>query len=105
MNFVSQYFENPPIQWGFRGDPRLWEEMKIKMATEVVPKTADELEELLQNKFYELTGEKIECGKKTFILRYKHIKPIGMSSGIISHDFWLNKGFPLILQRYNEREK
>lgn len=100
-NFVSKYFESPPAQWGLRGDPCLWEEMKQRLNHENMPVTANDLEKLLHQKFKELTGEFPEKGKTIFVSRYEVTS--GMSRGIISSDFWLNIGFPLIIQRYIEQ--
>lgn len=101
-NFVSKYFENPPFQWGLRGDPYLWEEMKLKFNQENIPTTANDLDKLLRKKFKELTGELPEKGKTIYVDRYN--VGSGMSSGTISSDFWLDTGFPLIFQRYIDQE-
>ena len=56
-NFVSKYFDPEPIEWGLRGDPHLWRNMKQKTETTNIPTTANELEKLLRKLFKELTGE------------------------------------------------
>lgn len=100
-NFVSKYFDPEPIQWGLRGDPHLWRDMKDKTATINIPTTENEFEKLLHILFKELTGEAPQKGKNIYVKKYE---TIGMSKGMISSDFWLDKGFSLLIQRYIERK-
>jgi hypothetical protein len=100
-NFVSKYFDPEPIQWGLRGDPHLWRDMKLKTSATNIPTTGNELEKLLHKLFKELTGEAPEKGKNIYVKKYE---TLGMSKGMINSDFWLEKGFSLIIQRYIEIE-
>jgi len=100
-NFISNFFKDPPIQWGLRGDPHLWNDLKEATRKKKVPASAGELEKLLHKLFEEITGEKPKKGSNVFVGRYDKG---GMSSGMVSGDFWLNKGFSLIIQRYIESE-
>lgn len=100
-NSVAKYFDPPPFQWGLRGDPQLWQEMKAKMEVVNIPATAPELERLLHKQFKELTGEEAKKGTRIFIRGYD---TGGMSGGIVSSSFWLDTGFPLIIQRFIEME-
>ncbi len=100
-NFVSKYFDPEPIQWGLRGDPNLWRDMKDKTVTTNIPTTENEFEILLHKLFTDLTGEAPQKGKNIFVKKYE---TVGMSKGFICSDFWLDKGFSLLIQRYIERE-
>ena len=100
-NFVSKYFDPEPIQWGLRGDPHLWRDMKLKTAKTNIPTTGNGFEKLLYKLFKELTGEDPQKGKNIYVKKYE---TIGMSKGMISSDFWLDKGFSLLIQRYIESE-
>lgn len=99
--FVSKYFDPEPIQWGLRGDPHLWRDMKQKTGNMNIPTTGNAFEKLLYKLFKELTGEDLQKGKNIYVKKYE---TIGMSKGMISSDFWLNKGFSLLIQRYIESE-
>jgi len=99
--FVSKYFDPEPVQWGLRGDPHLWRDMKQKTATTNIPTTGDAFEKLLLKLFNELTGEVPQKGKDIYVPKYE---TIGMSKGMISSDFWLDNGFSLLIQRYFEGE-
>ena len=100
-NFVSIYFEPEPIQWGLRGDPELWSAMKQKTASTNIPITGNEFEKLLYKLFKELTGEAPQKDKNIYVKKYE---THGMSKGMISSNFWLEIGFPLLIQRFIERE-
>lgn len=100
-NFVSKYFDPEPIQWGLRGDPHLWRDMKLKTAKTNIPISGNEFEKLLHKLFKELTGEVAIKGKNIYVPKYE---TIGMSKGMVSSDFWLDKGFSLLIQRYIESE-
>ncbi len=99
--FVSKYFDPEPIQWGLRGDPHLWREMKQKTANTNIPTTGNAFEKLLNKLFKELTGEEPQKGKNIYVKKYE---TMGMSKGMISCDFWLDTGFSLLIQRYIESE-
>jgi hypothetical protein len=100
-NFVSKYFDPEPIQWGLRGDPQLWRDMKHKTANTNIPMTGNAFEKLLHKLFKELTGEEPQKGKDFYVKKYE---TVGMSKGFISSDFWIDKGFSILIQRYIESE-
>lgn len=96
-NFVSTLLEKKPERWGLRGDPFFWDELKQKTQTIRLPETKADLEKLLLELFKELTGQEPEYGKSIYVNRYIGY---GMSSGIVCADYWLEEGFPLIIQRF-----
>ena len=96
---VALLFQEEPSQWGLRGDPYLWREMRSHFERVPLPAAADELSALIETTFELLTGHPISTGSHIFIQRFSHG---GMSSGYISPDFWRNKAIPLLLARYAE---
>ena len=98
--FISSLFYERPEQYGLRGDPYLWEDLIVKTSKINLPKTSDELEAILHKLFQELTGKRPERNSDFFVGRYSKG---GMSSGQVCSDFWLDKGFPLILNRHKEK--
>ena len=60
------------------------------------------LERLLHALFKEITGEPIRKGKTPFVPEYD---TGGVSSGMVSGDFWLEKGFPQIMQNYLDQQQ
>ncbi|MGK6352732.1 hypothetical protein [Parapedobacter sp. DT-150] len=101
QNNASKYFDREPNQWGLRGDPLLWKELKTAFQEVNVPTSALELEHLLHKHFKELTGKSPKRGTHFFLKKYDKG---GMSSGMVSSDFWLETGFATIIQRYVELE-
>ena len=97
MRFVDELFENEPKQWGLRGDQYLWRELRIKLATVELPPTRSGLHRLLERAFYQATGESLSFCNEVWIERFAHG---GMSSGIVSGEFWRSQGFPLIVERF-----
>jgi hypothetical protein len=96
---LSQLFQDEPRQWGLRGDPYLWAEMKAALAEVAYPDTEEALHILLEQTYEELTGESIQQPNPVFVERYSHG---GMSSGHVSPQFWIDKGFPMLRERYRQ---
>jgi hypothetical protein len=95
---VSDLFKPVPIQWGFRGDPYLWDEMASVLADTRLPASEAQLTELLKDTFVRLVGASLDSSASSaFIERYSHG---GMSSGRVSFAFWRETGFPLLRSRY-----
>ena len=99
---LSFLFQTPPPHWGLRGDPSLWTELQEISASLRMPESVNELEELLPVLFKELTGELPERGRNILVERFN---TGGMSSGLVSGDFWLDIGFPLLVKRYLDWEE
>lgn len=97
VDMLAKYFTPDPVQWGLRGDPHLWREMRLRASSEGVPKAHSDVERILHALFLECVGEEPENGKIIYVPRYN---TGGMSGGGISCDFWLEKAFPLIMHRY-----
>jgi len=101
QHHASKYFDKEPAQWGLRGDPLLWKELKLAFQEVNTPTSAIELEHLLHKHFKKLTGKSPQRGTDFFMKKYDEG---GMSSGMVSSDFWLERGFPAIIQRFVELE-
>ena len=96
---VGELFDSEPIQWGFRGDPYLWRELREKLRTTELPSEEAQFRRLLENAFWEATGEALSFCDFIIIERFAHG---GMSSGGINGEFWRQKGFPLVIERYRK---
>jgi hypothetical protein len=90
-------FQKPP-QWGLRGDKGLWKHLKQAFESET-PASAEVFKERLTILFRELTGDNIERGKWIYVKEYDQG---GMSNGMVCGEFWLDKGFPLLINRFKE---
>lgn len=98
MNADVLFFEKPP-RWGLRGDPYLWEAMKTSCNHLPLPTTTEAMKQLFNECFYQLVGEPLHQGSKSYQKSFDHG---GMSGGLVSHDFWLETAFPMLLSRWQE---
>lgn len=94
---VSQIFQDEPEQWGLRGDPYLWRELKERLSKIQMPETPKQLERIIVKEYEAATGYSIDQGKYFIIERFMHG---GLSSGGISPDFWKNRGIPMLIKRH-----
>jgi hypothetical protein len=94
---TSELFEEP-FQYGLRGDPYLWKDLKARFEYSEVQNLA-EFKALLRNGFKENTGSDPVAGKH---FRISYFDFGGMSSGVVSANFWIEKGFPLLEERFKK---
>jgi hypothetical protein len=95
-NKKSEIVFQEPGQYGLRGDPYLWKELKVIYENSDI-KTIDEFIELIYSSFEKITGNKPELNKIYGVSRYRFG---GMSSGSVHCSFWIEKGFPLLIKQY-----
>jgi hypothetical protein len=96
---LAQLFEEEPWQWGMRGDPHLWREMKGTLGSAVYPNTEEQLVALLEQAYEQLTALPLTHPEPIYVERYNHG---GMSGGYVSPQFWLEKAIPLLRARYRD---
>jgi hypothetical protein len=94
---VSELFEPKPSQWGLRGDPYLWQELKERLAEIKIPDSSEALQKLIELEYQKLTGYPITHQHHFFIDRFRNG---GMSSGGISPQFWNQSAIPLLVRRF-----
>lgn len=96
---VERLFGQEPDQWGLRGDPYLWQELRQAFEKEGVPVLTAEFHNRLNELYQALIGEKIDVSENVYIERY----PLaGISGGMVSSKFWRVIGFKLLLQRHRD---
>jgi len=96
---LERVFERKPLQWGLRGDPFLWEAIKNEICSGMQPRSNEEFSKMIREAFIKLVGKEPVEGKSYFKEEFSHG---GMSSGHISCDFWLEKGFALLFNNFTE---
>jgi hypothetical protein len=94
---LAQLFTPEPSQWGLRGDPYLWRELRETLAGQAWPATADELEALLVTSIEAQIGAPLAGEAPIFVQRFSHG---GMSSGLVDPRFWRATALPLLRARY-----
>ena len=93
----ADIFEKEPTQWGLRGDPLLWRELKSRLKRIEMPDTPGKLKQALETEFESCTGHSI---KEREVFTIERFKSHGMSSGSISPTFWNDVAFPLLVSRH-----
>jgi len=99
---VALLFETGASQWGLRGDPYLWEEMRVHFEGVPLPKTAVSFQILIKDAFTTLIGHPFPTEANLAPIPIKRFDHGGMSSGLISPDFWRDNAIPELTKRYNE---
>lgn len=94
---IAEIFEEEPVQWGLRGDPFLWRELKKRFKNLDMPETPEGLRKLIEKEFETSTGYSISYKKHFSVERFRSH---GISSGGISPEFWRNSGIPLLVSRH-----
>ena len=97
---LRDIFNPEPAQWGLRGDPELWRELNKHFA-ELQENGARMTEEVfareLVHAFEALVGSPLLPDDMTHIDRYESK---GMSGGMVSHNFWIERGIPMLKERF-----
>lgn len=93
---ISDLFDPEPFQWGLRGDPFLWMEMRQALCHVPIPEEDETMERILLGCFTSLTGEELSPDKNYRIKRYAFG---GMSSGMVCGVTWTEKLLPMLRQR------
>lgn len=88
-----------PAQWGLRGDPFLWSELRNYFATHGVPATSGEFTRELATKIKTMTQSELEGDEPVFVERFASG---GMSSGHVSPEWWRATGLPLLKSQFEE---
>lgn len=97
-HYVSEIFAERPERWGLRGDPFLWERLEERFGDAPVPYPSDELRRDILQELERLFGERPSAGKICYVPEFARAH-IGMSTGGISADFWLDTAIPLLVER------
>ena len=82
---IADLFRHEPIDWGLRGDPYLWKDMRDRFLDWLLPDSIEELDGRIRRSFEELAGASIDSKEPIFNPNYD---TGGMSSGHIDPQFW-----------------
>ena len=98
---IAELFKKRPWQWGLRGDPYLWDEMQAHFKETLLPSTVNELCVAIEGAFKTLTKHSVSTPEIFYVERFSHG---GMSSGLISPEFWRDEAIPLLLARFSQEK-
>jgi molybdenum cofactor cytidylyltransferase len=96
---LASLFAEVPRQWGLRGDPHLWQDMKATLGNAPYPATEEHFTALLEQSYQQLTGAPLANRDPVFVERYNQG---GMSGGYVSPQFWVETAIPLLRARYRD---
>jgi hypothetical protein len=91
-------FDNKPEQWGLRGDPEAWAELREKFKNFNNSKPEKEFNKKLDEEFKKLINK--GKTKSQNMVWFENYSQHGMSGGFVSLDWWLEKGLPLLKDMY-----
>lgn len=94
---MDELFAERPWQWGLRGDPHLWDEMKAELRGVAAPADPGELRAIVEQAFERLSGRPISHPEPFHVARLDHG---GMSGGHVQPLWWREKGVPYLLDRH-----
>jgi hypothetical protein len=93
---ISDLFDPAPTTWGLRGDLFLWMQMRQTFWCVEIPREPQDLEGLVSAAFALYTGTALA---RDVTVRVNHLAHGGMSSGMVSGEFWVETFIPLLIQR------
>ena len=89
-----------PHQWGVRGDPYLWVELKAALATEPKPAATPELAASIARELRRLTGVDVMTTAETSV-QVERYPSSGMSGGFVSPPWWRDRIIPMLVERFD----
>lgn len=95
---VAAIFEVEPIQWGLRGDPLFWRELKAYFQYTALPYAPEALQQEICKVLHQLTGQSLESDQTYYVADWGS-EHGGMSSGVICGEFWLCTAIPELQRR------
>ncbi len=102
QNNLSIIFHQKPQQWGLRGDPFLWDDMRDYFEKIESLQSEEEFQKMLEDAFEQLTGSPLSQEGFIFVPGYDKG---GMSGGHVSPEFWKNQEVPLLLKRFRNLKR
>ncbi|MBW6437456.1 hypothetical protein KZ829_27360 [Actinoplanes hulinensis] len=97
---LGDLFDPPPLRWGLRGDPHLWQAMRRRFADDDLPADKQALEKAVETAFEEITGARM--GDGTGVVRMPEYRiGSGMSDGMVSGEWWHTSARVLLRDRWH----
>lgn len=95
---VSDLFEREPYQWGMRGDPYVWREMRARLEDVELPDRWWTLRSLLAATFRDVVGADLDTSHEDAVHR-PEFDHGGMSGGTVDLVTWRTRLLPILIDR------
>lgn len=96
---VGALFDRGVLQWGLRGDPYLWRELRARFADTPLPSSALELKRVLTDAAQDVVGVDLRATSDPVHLA-AYDPGHGMSAGLVSPAWWTGTGIPILVDRF-----
>lgn len=96
---MNHLFVPEPAEWGLRGDPYLWRELRTRGRRLPLPKTAEAVTRLLDKMLSEVLEQEWEGLRGQENVLHPSLAHGGMSSGHVHISTWRNRLVPLLIAR------
>ncbi|GHF39773.1 hypothetical protein FHX82_006723 [Amycolatopsis bartoniae] len=99
---LDELFARPPLRWGLRGDPHVWEAMRDRLRGQEPPGNQFAARTLFERTFTEVTGASLDgpVAESASVYLPQFRVGSGMSDGHVSLHFWKFTGLPILLDRW-----
>lgn len=98
---VSSIFEDEYLGgWAARGNPYFWEHLKSIFNDYNLPMDDEKFIGIIKDEFQKVTGHALRGDESYYVEEFAHG---GMSSGVVTTEFWLNSAIPELLGRLNKQ--
>lgn len=85
-----------PGGWAARGNPYFWEHLNDVFNNYNMPMDEETFIEIIKEEFLKVTGHDLRGDESYYVEEFAHG---GMSSGIVTTEFWLNAAIPELIHR------
>jgi hypothetical protein len=97
---LAELFTPRPLRWGLRGDPYLWEAMRLRFVDIECPANQWALIDAVRRAFEDLTGVRLDANTGHVPVE-AYRTGSGISDGVVDGDWWYHIGQALLLDRWN----
>ncbi len=101
---IGSLFDRGVMQWGLRGDPRLWSELRDRFADTPLPDDWYSLRPIVLSEAEKVVGAPLRAGSEPIYVA-EFDPGHGMSAGSVSPDWWLSTGIPILIDRFEQARR
>jgi hypothetical protein len=99
MRTLDVLFAAPEVQWGLRGDPHVWELLRVDLSDVRIPASADTAIRLVHESFERILGVRLDDPDLPDHVFREELDHGGMSGGHVSIEAWRERLMPLLEER------